>query len=156
MKAYIKLYQLTVLVPFLLNLTYLLSKSLSITTWGPSALLTFGQPAKKLHCCKIVFLSVFGFCLFTWHSLGPSTLLARVAKKVALLLIRVLVFVDFLSSLDTLLVPKALRTSIKLTLVVTTLQRWLIYWKKPLPCYLWNLKISTCYLWNLKISTSCC
>ena len=69
-----------------------------------------GQPAKKLHCCKFIFLSVFGFCLFTWHSLGPSTLLARVAKKVALLLIRVLVFVDFLSSLDTLLVPKALRT----------------------------------------------
>ena len=80
-KAYIKLYQLTVLVPFLLNLTYLLSKSLSITTWGPSALLTFGQPAKKLHCCKIVFLSVFGFCLFTWHSLETSTLLAWVAKK---------------------------------------------------------------------------
>ena len=33
-----------------------------------------------------------------------------------------------------------LAPSIKLTLVVTTLQRWLIYWKKPLPCYLWNLK----------------
>ena len=54
-----------------------------------------GQPAKKLHCCKFIFLSVFGFCLFTWHSLGPSTLLAWVAKKVALLLIRALVFVDF-------------------------------------------------------------
>ena len=24
-----------------------------------------GQPAKKLHCCKFIFLSVFGFCLFT-------------------------------------------------------------------------------------------
>ena len=41
-----------------------------------------GQPAKKLHCSKFVFLPVFGFCLFTWHSLGPSTLLARVAKKI--------------------------------------------------------------------------
>ena len=54
-----------------------------------------GQPAKKLHCCKFIFLSVFGFCLFTWHSLETSTPLAWVAKKVALLLIRALVFVDF-------------------------------------------------------------
>ena len=52
--------------------------------------------------------------------------------------------------------PRSSCTSIKLTLVITTLQRWLSYWKKPLPCYLWNLKISTCYLWNLKISTSRC
>ena len=54
-----------------------------------------GQPAKKLHCCKFIFLSVFGFRLFTWHSLETSTPLAWVAKKVALLLIRALVFVDF-------------------------------------------------------------
>ena len=40
-----------------------------------------GQPAKKLHCCKFIFLSVFGFRLFTWHSLETSTLLAWVAKK---------------------------------------------------------------------------
>ena len=200
-----------------------------------------GQPAKKLHCCKFIFLSVFGFCLFTWHSLETSTLLAWVAKKVALLLIRALVFVDFclhlthswsqkLSALEVRVAKKIaplpicgspspteawlkqrsyfrklftpilnfyklspifnfhklfrltskifshhklnlkstflnfgqihlsilshlklnfasssfpffaqpkhfafLAPSIKLTLVVTTLQRWLIYWKKPLP-----------------------
>ena len=42
-----------------------------------------GQPAKKLHCCKFIFLSVFGFRLFTWHSLETSTPLTWVAKKIA-------------------------------------------------------------------------